>query len=86
MNSIEFNTGRRYTANGQLIRATLHDDGVITFMDHGRHIDGQFGPITPPQPLTQNLVMAAYDNGHYGSTKRSSDDGMRTGGCNTITE
>jgi hypothetical protein len=30
MKTIEFNTGRRYSAEGQFIKATLHDDGVVT--------------------------------------------------------
>lgn len=84
MTTITFNTGRKYTAEGQIIKATLHDDGVITFMDHSRHIDGQFGPITPPQPLTKELVMAAYDAGRATGTLRSSRDGMIPGGCNTL--
>lgn len=83
MKTIEFNTGRKYTAEGQVVRATLHDDGVITFMDHSRMIDGEFGPITPAQELTDRLVMAMYDNGTYRATARSSADGMRKGGCNT---
>jgi len=83
MKTIEFNTGRKYTREGQVVRATLHEDGVITFMDHSRLIDGEFGPITPAQELTQNLVMAMYDNGTYRATKRSRDDGMLKGGCNT---
>ena len=83
MKTIEFNTGRKYTAEGQVIRATLHDDGVITFFDHGRKIDGEFGPITPAQDLTDRLVMAMYDNGTYRGSKRSLSDGMMRGGCNT---
>lgn len=83
MKTIEFNTGRKYTAEGQVVRATLHEDGVITFMDHSRMIDGEFGPITPTQELTDRLVMAMYDNGTYRGTARSSKDGMYKGGCNT---
>lgn len=83
MKTIEFNTGRKYTAEGQVIKATMHDDGVVTFMDHGRYIDGEFGLITPAQELTQGLVMSMYDNGTYKGTSRSSRDGMFKGGCNT---
>jgi hypothetical protein len=82
MNSIEFNTGRKYTAEGQVIKATLHKDGVVTFFDHARKIDGEFGPITPAQELTRNLVMAMYDNGTYKGSKRSWEDGMMRGACN----
>lgn len=83
MKTITFNTGRKYTNEGQVITATLHGDGVVTFMDHSRMIDGEFGPITPAQELTENLVMAMYDNGTYCPTARSSRDGMCAGGCNT---
>jgi hypothetical protein len=86
MKTIEFNTGRKYTAEGQVVRATLHADGVITFMDHSRMIDGEFGPIRPAQELTQALVMAVYDNSTYRSTARSSADGMCARGCNTRTD
>lgn len=82
MKTIEFNTGRKYTREGQVIRATLHADGVITFFDHSRLIDGEFGPITPAKELTQNLVMTMYDNGHWRSTRRSYEDGTFVGACN----
>lgn len=84
--TISFNTGRKYSASGQQITATLHDDGVVTFMDHTRHIDGEF---TVPQgicALIRNVVMDHYDTGRYSSTKRSRDDGMMSGGCNTQRE
>lgn len=80
--TIEFNTHRKYTAAGQIIRATLHDDGIVTFFDHSRHIDGEFemGQISK---FGEALVMRHYDNGAYTSTLRSSRDGMMSGGCNT---
>lgn len=82
MKTIEFNTGRKYTAEGQVVRATLHDDGVVTFMDHSRLIDGEF-VVDPGCELIKNAVMRHYDSGNYRSTKRSRDDGMLKGGCNT---
>jgi hypothetical protein len=81
MNSIEFNTGRKYTADGQRIKATLHADGVVTFFDHGRHIDGEF-VLGAHCRLSQVEVMHWYDSGQYKGTKRSWEDGMMRGGCN----
>lgn len=83
--TIEFNTGRRYTSAGQLITATLHDDGVVTFMDHSRMIDGEF-PMPEFSTFGDRLVMQMYDNGRYIASKRSRDDGMMRGGCNTHRE
>ena len=34
--TIQFNTKRLYTASGQRIIATLHDDNVVTFHDVDR--------------------------------------------------
>ena len=82
MKTIEFNTGRMYTVEGQIIKATLHDDGVVTFMDHGRGIDGQF-TLGKHCSFNQVEVMHWYDNGVARSTKRSWADGMQRGGCNT---
>jgi hypothetical protein len=80
--TIAFNTGRKYTASGQPITATLHDDGIVTFMDHARHIDGEFRSLGNIE-FGSRMVMDMYDAGTYGSTKRSRDDGMMRGGCNT---
>jgi hypothetical protein len=82
MKTIEFNTGRKYTAEGQVVRATLHDDGVITFMDHSRMIDGEFKNLGNTE-FGPRMVMDMYDAGTYRSSKRSRDDGMLRGGCNT---
>jgi hypothetical protein len=82
MQTITWNTGRKYTERGQVITATLHADGVITFMDHSRMIDGEF--VLPLHcRLSQTEVMHWYDSGMYTSSKRSRDDGMMRGGCNT---
>jgi hypothetical protein len=80
--TIEFNTGRKYTAEGQFIKATLHDDGVVTFMDHSRGVDGEFVPA-PGVPFNQATVMTMYDNYQAPGTARSwSTDGMMRDGCN----
>lgn len=78
--TIEFNTGRMYGPEGQFIKATLHEDGVCTFMDHSRGIDGEF-PY-PGQPLSESGVMAGYDGNRYASTQRSRKDGTSYTGCN----
>ena len=47
MNTIRFNTGRKYTAAGQRIVATYRphneaddESGTVTFFDHDRMVDG----------------------------------------------
>lgn len=93
--TIQFNTGRKYTAEGQIITATLYSDGAVTFMDHSRMIDGEFsnqdsGLLSLPEYRLggwelhlRGAVVSAYDNGKHESTKRSRADGMMTGGRNT---
>lgn len=82
--TIQFNTGRKYTAEGQVITATLYADGTVTFMDHSRMIDGEFKLGLHCQ-FNQIEVMHHYDAGStgYQSSRRSSRDGMMTGGRNT---
>jgi hypothetical protein len=80
MNTIHFNTGRNYTIHGQRISATLHDDSKITFYDHDRMIDGECECVGE---FGQNAVMAGYDHA-YKSTKRSWENSMMVGGCNSI--
>lgn len=81
MQTISFNTGRKYAADGQFIRATLHDDGVVTFMDHSRGIDGQFR-LGKHCSFNQVEVMHWYDAGMADGTARSMQDGRYKGGCN----
>jgi hypothetical protein len=80
--TIHFNTGRKYTAHGQRITATLHDDGVVTFFDHDRMVDGQF-EMTHFDTFGAALVQWKYDRYHAPNTKRSFEDGMQRGGCNS---
>jgi hypothetical protein len=82
MKTIHFNTGRKYTANGQRITATLHDDGVVTFFDHDRMVDGQYDEPFP-EYFNQNSVMAVYDAYKAPHTVRSWQDGLLRGGCNS---
>lgn len=78
--TIHFNTGRHYTANGQRITATLHDDGVVTFHDHSRMIDGEF--TLHCAPFDRETVMAIYDSHAYKSGPRSWGDAFQRGKCN----
>jgi hypothetical protein len=39
---ITFNSGRMYSAEGQIITAELHEDGKVLFDDSSRHIWGEF--------------------------------------------
>ena len=79
--TIEFNTGRKYTAEGQFIKATLHDDGVVTFFDHSRAVDGEF-KLGLHCTFDKTEVMHWYDSGNASGTQRSWSDGMLRGGCN----
>lgn len=83
MQTIRFNTGRLYTAKGQVVVATLHDDGVVTFFDHSRTVDGEF-KLGIHCSFNQIEVMHWYDSGMANGTARSWADGMLKGGCNTL--
>lgn len=82
--TIQFNTGRKYTAEGQIITATLYADGIVTFMDHSRLIDGEF-KLPLHCTFNQIEVMHHYDAVTYAytSTSRSRADGLFKGGRNT---
>jgi hypothetical protein len=85
MTTKTWNTGRLYAADGQVIVATRHDDGVVTFMDHSRGIDGELNVVFSgknglPFDL-QAVVMNAYDHNNYKGSRRAWQDGM-LGGCN----
>jgi len=79
--TIHFNTGRLYTAAGQRITATLHDDEITTFYDHDRIIDGELNSVG--SLLFDFEVMDWYDRGFWRSTQRSREDGLYVGGCNS---
>jgi len=66
---IKFNTGRKYTAQGQVIRAIQVDDGTILFADDSRGIDGRlakprFDDVNTFEGL-RNYVMFRYDAGEF---------------------
>jgi hypothetical protein len=83
LQTISFNTGRMYSALGQRIVATLYDDGIVTFMDHDRGIDGYFR-LGQHCRLTETEVMHWYDSGTCQSSARSWSDGMVPGGANAF--
>jgi hypothetical protein len=83
MKTIEFNTGRKYTAEGQFVKATLHDDGIVTFMDLSRNVDGEFR-LGLHCTFNQTEVMHWYDSGMARGTQRSWADGMLRDGVNTL--
>lgn len=83
MKTIHFNTGRKYTANGQRITATLHDDGVVTFWDHDRMVHGEIS-CRDPANFTQAKVMNDYDHNLHANTTRAWQDGMQRGGVNSV--
>lgn len=69
MNRIQFNTGRRYSAQGQRIVAVLHDDGIVSFNDHDRMIWGEYKPMFP-EDFGKQQVMSCYDSGDYRMSSR----------------
>lgn len=57
-----FNTGRKYTANGQVIFWEQQPDGTIWMNDVSRSVD--YPLMAPPngQAATDRYVLAAYDD------------------------
>jgi len=81
--TIHFNTGRQYTANGQRVTATLHDDGAVTFYDHDRIVYGEF-KLPLHCSFDQTEVMHWYDANQTRNTTRAYQDGLQHGGCNSV--
>lgn len=79
--TIHFKTGRSYSAHGQRITATLHDDGAVTFWDHDRHCYGEF-QLPSQCHFDRAVVMSHYDAGAIKTTKRAWENGMQTDGPN----
>jgi hypothetical protein len=59
MQTIKFNTGRQYSANGQRIAAIQMPNGDIVFMDIDRGLD--YAILAGAAEFTQTGIMAAYD-------------------------
>ena len=68
--TLAFNTGRKYAANGQPITAVRDPaTGDIAFVDHARMIEG----VLRDRPrLSAATLLAAYDAGRY-EMPRASD-------------
>lgn len=80
---LKWNTGRGYSADGQLIEAifvpTRIDDngdqvGAIEFVDVTRGIDGRFNDVRftnreIPDNVFKTIVLSRYDDGGYDSTQ-----------------
>jgi hypothetical protein len=63
---ITFNTGRLYTALGQVITVlVLENQNSTLFMDHSRGIGGQIKGTPPLGTSIPHWVMGAYDRGCY---------------------
>jgi hypothetical protein len=62
MKTLQFNTKREYTTDGQRIAATQLDSGHVVMVDIDRHIDILF-PVGVE--LTQTDIMQAYDHGWH---------------------
>ncbi len=80
MQTIRFNTGRLYSKHGQRIVATLHDDGVVTFHDIDRMIDGEFKLCG--DRFDASVVMDAYDHNIAKQSLRSHQDAFYADSCN----
>lgn len=79
--TIHFNTGRAYSALGQRITATLYEDGMVTFWDHDRGVDGEY-LSADPDDFGPVEVQRRYDQGTYSHSLRSFQDGLAMGGLN----
>ena len=76
LNKITFNTGRKYTAEGQVITAEYDPkENVIHFMDHSRLINGTVDPIFALDTVYDiaRTVMQRYDRYEYKWTSESAD-------------
>lgn len=72
-----FNTGRRYTLNGQLITVWVNEErDLIFFHDHSRMIRGMvhwrgIANDAPSQEKVATYLMRCYDAGDYVDTTKS---------------
>jgi hypothetical protein len=63
---ITFNTGRLYTALGQVVTVlVLANQNATLFMDHSRGISGQIKGCPASRDDVPHWVMGAYDRGCY---------------------
>ncbi len=79
--TIHFNTGRPYGAQGQRISATRYTNGRVTFFDHDRNIDGEFY-LRDARFFNERIVLSYYDNSGYTATAESLADAKAPRGPN----
>lgn len=68
-----FNTGRRYSEEGQVITVSLREDGSALFHDHSRGVAGRLShPASAAlshtctaQAILRRDLMFEYDRNHY---------------------
>ena len=67
-----WNTGRKYTSEGQKIHARTQPDGSILFLDASRGVDGVIAKppvVIDSEQTLRTIVMRAYDRHAYRSSK-----------------
>lgn len=74
--NISWNTGRKYTNDGQIIHARRNSDGTIVFADLSRGIDGEIqGSAMTTATATETefkaFVLKHYDAGDYVTNQNS---------------
>ena len=71
---VTWNTGRKYTAAGQIIVARVQADGSILFADTSRGVDGLIEKPSikiDSEAMLKIVVMRAYDSHQYRSSQGS---------------
>jgi hypothetical protein len=69
-----WNTGRKYTSAGQIIKARVQPDGSILFADFSRGVDGMIDKPSvkiDSEAALKAVVMAAYDHYRFRSSEGS---------------
>ena len=60
-----FNTGRRYTEEGQIVGVHVIDANTVYFYDVSRMIDGLIRKDEIGLRINEHSVLSAYDSGNY---------------------
>jgi hypothetical protein len=71
---VQWNTGRKYTAAGQIIKARTQPDGSILFVDLSRQVDGMIDKPSveiDSEEALKAVVMHAYDRYQFRSSEGS---------------
>jgi hypothetical protein len=70
----KWNTGRKYTSDGQRMQARTQPDGSILFADFSRGVDGLIEKPSiqiDSEAMLKVVVMRAYDSHQYRSSQGS---------------